>query len=121
MVKATTEKKAQATKVASTKTANSKKSSSSQQKRRYEQAPAAAQLEEIIAKNLGSPALKRLARRAGCTRINNGCFRELRKFARRFLEKELRKANALRELGRRQTLTLSDVVLASRFGRTKIL
>jgi histone H3/H4 len=101
--------------------AKSTAAAKTQQKRKYDQGSAKLQIVDLIEKNLGEPALKRVARRAGCTRINKGCFSELRKFAFKFLDNQLAKSNALRVLGRRKTLTLRDVILAARFGKTKIL
>jgi histone H3/H4 len=91
------------------------------QKRKYEHASNKTPIAELFIKNLGAPALKRIARRAGCVRINSRCFAVMRRMGHEYLDDFLHKVIALKSLGRRQTVTVRDVVLASQFGPTKIL
>ena len=58
------------------------------------------------------PAIRRLARRGGVKRINNGIYAETRGVLKQFLENIVRDAVTFTEHARRKTVTSGDVVMS---------
>ena len=68
---------------------------------------------------ISKPAIRRLARRAGVTRISGLIYEETRSVLKVFLENVIRDAVTYTEHARRKTVTAMDVVYAlKRMGRT---
>ena len=108
-----------APKTATKESKDKKATNKTQQKRELKEEKIT--IEEIFRRNLGAPALKRVARRAGCVRVNSKCFRVLRGCAYKYLTNLLDKTIALKKYAKRQTVTVGDVMLGSKFCRTQIL
>jgi len=64
---------------------------------------------------IGRPSIRRLARRAGCIRVNVGVYNETRKTLREYMEKVLHDTVEFTKLARRKTVTAMDVVMALKF------